>query len=562
MEDHLNIIVRGCSLASGEWQPNALPVINYIKSYDKIKLKTLVEVITKEAKFSVKFDVLEDIDEFKWITRGMFQIAVNNTFLKRLEFTGVDDARCKFIADELPLNSSLRLICLYGAYGNESVNTICSVLVNSTIVGLELGNVPEEGVKTVLSLTACGSLNLVRLGFREAILSRSLYHHLFLVLKNNQSVKQLFFPESSELFTLPTEWLQECFSENNTLEDIGNVMETDMRFPIKWFAARNRICNQLQASKIQINSIPPNMEVSNIPSFLSDLMNNSKQLRAMKLVVLGDGGIGKTTLLNSMKSILDPDNYKQAAVVSTVGIECGTLYLAKGEISVWDFAGQTEFTATHSMFLTAEMAVKFVCFNLGAPVTEQTRQIAFWLDYFNSSYILPPIYPQSIPKWIIILVGVRADEQTDFFLTQNPLMVTSWQMKYPRLPISSKLFLVSSLKSPESVESLIKFVDIECGCIFDQHTVLIPSTYHQFISNLKGLAIQHPLVNLTELRNKLGVEAVQDERAFKSMLQYFHSIGKIVWLLTTGYMSGFDFSNKKQTELKYWMKLKLGACWR
>ena len=26
-----------------------------------------------------------------------------------------------------------------GAYGNESVNTICSVLVNSTIVGLELG---------------------------------------------------------------------------------------------------------------------------------------------------------------------------------------------------------------------------------------------------------------------------------------------------------------------------------------------------------------------------------------------------------------------------------------
>ena len=71
--------------------------------------------------------------------------------------------------------------------------------------------------------------------------------------------------------------------------------------------------------------------------------------------------------------------------------------------------------------------------------------------------------------------------------------------------------------------------------LFDQHTVLIPSTYHQFISNLKGLAIRHPLVNLTELRNKLGVEAMQDKHAFKSMLQYFHSIGKIVWLLTTGY---------------------------
>jgi hypothetical protein len=38
-----------------------------------------------------------------------------------------------------------------------------------------------------------------------------------------------------------------------------------------------------------------------------------------------------------------------------VGVDCGTLHLAKGEISVWDFAGQLEYTATHAFFLSIEV---------------------------------------------------------------------------------------------------------------------------------------------------------------------------------------------------------------
>ena len=177
-----------------------------------------------------------------------------------------------------------------------------------------------------------------------------------------------------------------------------------------------------------------------------------------------------------------------------------------------------------------------VCFNLGEPVLEQTRQISFWLDFFTSSLSIPLLKAGSIPKWIIILVGLRSDEQTEFSLTQNPQrMITSWQKKYPRLPISSTLFSVSSLKSPQSVESLIKFVDNECCHIFDEHAVQIPSTYHQFILKLKDLSKQHPLEHWSEIHKKLGDETKQDSSSFKLMLQYFHSIGKIV-LLPTGFV--------------------------
>jgi hypothetical protein len=95
--------------------------------------------------------------------------------------------------------------------------------------------------------------------------------------------------------------VEECFSKNSTLERV----ERPPSKLIEWFVERNRICNEMKVSKEQKNSIPRNMKPKNFQHFLKELRENSKELRAMKLVVLGDGRIGKTTLLNAMKSILD-----------------------------------------------------------------------------------------------------------------------------------------------------------------------------------------------------------------------------------------------------------------
>src|SRR5271170_3558586 len=96
-----------------------------------------------------------------------------------------------------------------------------------------------------------------------------------------------------------------------------------------------------------------------------------------------------------------------------------------------------------------------ICFNLGIPLEKQMLQIKFWLDYLNSSLTLSPL--SSVPKWNVILVGVRADEQQDLSLTQDSLLICTWKKKWPKIPIASKVFAVSSLKSPESVQSLLQF---------------------------------------------------------------------------------------------------------
>jgi hypothetical protein len=180
------------------------------------------------------------------------------------------------------------------------------------------------------------------------------------------------------------------------------------------------------------------------------------------------------------------------------------------------------------------MTMILVCFNLGAPAAEQVRQISFWLDYFNSSLALPPIVAGTVLKWNIILIGVRSDEQNDFSLTQNSNIIVSWKKKWNKLPIASKIFSVSSLKSIESVQSLLQFIGNSCNHIMDTHAVQIPSTYHQFLSKLHNLAKEHPLVHWSFLHKKLG-NTKQDESAFKAMLHYCQSLGRIVWL-PTGYV--------------------------
>lgn len=40
---------------------------------------------------------------------------------------------------------------------------------------------------------------------------------------------------------------------------------------------------------------------------------------------------------------------------STVGIECNQFKFSNGDISLWDFAGQMEYTVTHQFFLSNEV---------------------------------------------------------------------------------------------------------------------------------------------------------------------------------------------------------------
>lgn len=57
------------------------------------------------------------------------------------------------------------------------------------------------------------------------------------------------------------------------------------------------------------DSVPQHLRTEqDMAAFVKELMaNNNEEFRAMKLVVLGNGRVGKTTLLCALKKLLDPN---------------------------------------------------------------------------------------------------------------------------------------------------------------------------------------------------------------------------------------------------------------
>lgn len=54
------------------------------------------------------------------------------------------------------------------------------------------------------------------------------------------------------------------------------------------------------------------------------------------------------------------DNIELEQIKSTIGIEYSTLNISDGsQVSVWDFAGQLEYTVTHQYFLSSKVC--FLC---------------------------------------------------------------------------------------------------------------------------------------------------------------------------------------------------------
>ncbi len=133
-----------------------------------------------------------------------------------------------------------------------------------------------------------------------------------------------------------------------------------------------------QSAEIHNNT----QEQSDVATYMDEFSKGSEERAKVKLIVLGNGQIGKTTLVSCLKhynksNILvirkderieelmlllqrfAPNQKKiEANISSTIGIEESTLDLKKGTVTVWDFAGQLEYTVTHQFFLSSKVILK------------------------------------------------------------------------------------------------------------------------------------------------------------------------------------------------------------
>ena len=113
---------------------------------------------------------------------------------------------------------------------------------------------------------------------------------------------------------------------------------------------------------------------------------SAKPLRRVKVLFLGNGRSGKTSLLGALaKQPLQPGD---AGPVSTKGVRVNTLgkelkpglfesfFKQLPDITYWDFAGQLEYSAAHDFFISARQAVYVIIFSVMDDRDSQMHQVA------------------------------------------------------------------------------------------------------------------------------------------------------------------------------------------
>src|SRR5712692_8150152 len=170
--------------------------------------------------------------------------------------------------------------------------------------------------------------------------------------------------------------------------------------------------NQLQ--------MPPEIIAQGIPALLAYLRTlqqaNVERFEA-KVILVGEGGMGKTSLLRALqqRSFVE-------GLPATHGIEIAPLYAPhptrfqqKITLYTWDFGGQEIYQATHQFFLT-QRSIYLLVWN--ARLGGEACRLLFWLDTIRGH----------APDARILLVATHSD------LWQTPIInLASYQQRYPQI---------------------------------------------------------------------------------------------------------------------------------
>jgi len=137
-----------------------------------------------------------------------------------------------------------------------------------------------------------------------------------------------------------------------------------------------------------------------ILAYLREQREDGERQWISKLLVVGEGGVGKTSLLRALRQ--EPFEAQQS---STHGIEIQTLALAHPTeadvtmtLNTWDFGGQEIYHATHQFFLT-NRSLFLLAFN--ARLGFEQGKLVYWLKTIRAN----------APESPVILVATWTDER-------------------------------------------------------------------------------------------------------------------------------------------------------
>jgi len=286
---------------------------------------------------------------------------------------------------------------------------------------------------------------------------------------------------------------------------------------------------------LQMNQLPIPPEVlaktsepqTIINYYFSLVQQKRKSINEIKLLIVGQGSVGKTSLVRRiLHGTFDQNQTKTEGIsINQWQVEGGVLSVSKGSekretegqsqseivnqkseirLNIWDFGGQEIMHATHQFFLTKRSLYLLV---LDARLTQEENRVEYWLKIIQSFGGESPV----------LIVGNKTD--------QHPIDIdrTGLQKKYPNI--------VGILETSAATGAGIAALKAEITKQVDTlpHVRdLLPETWFTVKSKLEELGRDKNFITQDEYLSLCGANDVTDETSQHTLIGFLHDLGVVL----------------------------------
>ncbi|MEM7115426.1 MAG: COR domain-containing protein [Chloroflexota bacterium] len=260
--------------------------------------------------------------------------------------------------------------------------------------------------------------------------------------------------------------------------------------------------------------IPPEiLEQWSNPQAILDYLREQKKaiarpLNEAKLIFVGQGGVGKTSLV---KGLLGQDFDAAESQTEGINIESWSLAVERRQqglvyvaLNIWDFGGQEIMHATHQFFLTKRSLYLLV---LDGRQGEDEGRVEYWLALINS---FAPDAP--------VLIVINKSDQHHLDINRRGL-----QQKYPAI----KGFIRTSAHTGHGLERLKTEMATLLGTMKHVDSPF-PASWMAVKQTLTKMQAAQDYIPYTEYQQLCQENGVSEASSQQTLIRFLHDLGVIL----------------------------------